>query len=210
MAFGASEKLRYAKRLTAALAYVALANLDRVSLTTLNDEVGLTLPPTRGKHRALTVFEFLRSLQPRGTTHLAPAIKTFVARNKRRGLAVLVSDGYDPDGFEQAINVLRYHRFEPLVLHVLDDRDARLTQIGDLCFYDCETGEEREVTVTPTVLQKYAQAYQSYLHSIEQFCVSKQIPYIAAHVGVPFEETVLRIFRRGGFLRLHLFLSEKK
>jgi hypothetical protein len=31
--------------------------------------------------------------------------------------------------------------------------------------------------------------------------VKNQVPYFAADVGVPFDELVLRVFRRGGFLR---------
>ena len=40
MSFGAPDtKLRYAKKLAAALSYIALANLDRVSIVTFSDEV---------------------------------------------------------------------------------------------------------------------------------------------------------------------------
>jgi hypothetical protein len=75
-------------------------------------------------------------------------MKTFVAQHKRRGLAVLVSDLYDPAGFERGINALRYKKFEPFVLHVVDPREARPELRGDVRVYDCETGDEREVTVT--------------------------------------------------------------
>jgi hypothetical protein len=51
---------------------------------------------TRGKARIFKVFRFLREESSRGTTDLGDAMKTFVAQNKRRGLAVLISDLYDP------------------------------------------------------------------------------------------------------------------
>ena len=41
-------------------------------------------------------------------------------QHKRRGLAVLLTDLYDPAGLERGINVLRYAKFEPFVLHVVD------------------------------------------------------------------------------------------
>src|SRR5690606_25239230 len=113
MGYGQPEKLRYAKRLVAALAYIALGNLDRVSVLTFADLVGARLPPTRGKNRVFKVFEFLRPLRADGRTGLADAMRTFVAQNKRRGVAALVSDLYDPQGFEQGINQLRYAKFEP-------------------------------------------------------------------------------------------------
>ena len=59
-----------------------------------------------------------------GKTELAECMKDFVTQNKRRGLAVVISDFYDPQGFEQGINTLRYYKFEPFVLQVYDLREA--------------------------------------------------------------------------------------
>ncbi len=201
MAFGDGQKLRYAKKVCAALAYVGLANLDRVSIVSTSDRVMERMPQTRGKARIFKVFRFLRELEPAGVTDLGDALKTFVAQNKRRGLAVLISDLYDPAGFERGINVLRYNKFDPFVVHVVDPREARPKLHGDVLLYDCETGDEREVTVTGKVLDRFADVYKSYTAEIERFCVSRQVPYIAADVNVPFEELILRVFRRGGFLK---------
>ena len=82
------------------------------------------MPPTRGKDRIFRVFDFLRTCDIGGKTELAECMKDFVAQNKRRGLAVVISDFYDPTGFEQGINVLRYNKFEPFVLQVYDMREA--------------------------------------------------------------------------------------
>jgi uncharacterized protein (DUF58 family) len=198
---GDAKKLRYGKRVCAALAYVGLANLDRVTIVSTTDKVLSRMPTTRGKARIFKVFRFLKELSPEGHTDLEDALKTFVAQNKRRGLAVLISDLYDPKGFERGINILRYNKFDPFVVHVTDKEDAKPKLSGDVLLYDCETGDEREVTVTAKVLERFAHAYEEYLADIERFCTSKQVPYIQADVTVPFDELILRVFRRGGFLR---------
>ncbi|MEZ4440365.1 MAG: DUF58 domain-containing protein [Polyangiaceae bacterium] len=201
MAFGDRLKLRYAKKLCAALAYVGLSNLDRVSIVTANDQLSGRMEPTRSKQRIFRVFRFLERVEADGQTDLETAVKTFVAQHKRRGLAVLISDLYDPAGFEKGINVLRYNKFEPFVLHVVNRRDAQPDLKGDLVIYDCETGEQREVTVTKKVLERYQEAYDSYLRRVERFCRTRQVAYFRADVDVPFDELILRVFRRGGFLR---------
>jgi len=195
------KKLAYAKKVVAALAYVGLANLDRVSIVTTSDRVMGRMPETRGKARIFKVFRFLREVRCEGQTDLGDAMKTFVAQNKRRGLAVLVSDLYDPRGFEKGINVLRYNKFDPFVVHVVDPADARPKLEGDVLVYDCETGDEREVTVTANVLRRFAEAHAAYLADVERFCATHQVPYVPASVEVPFDELILRVFRRGGFLR---------
>ncbi len=201
MGFGEGKKFDQARRLCAALAYVALANLDRVTIVSANDSIVARMPTTRGKGRIFKVFEFLRRIEPDGVTDLSDSLKTFVAQHKRRGLAVLISDLYDPAGFEHGINVLRYNKFEPYVLHLVDPEEAKPKLQGDVRIYDCETGDEREVTVTAKLLERMERAWNDYLVEVERFCTSRQVPYFVADVKTPFDELVLSVFRRGGFLR---------
>ncbi len=201
MAADGGKKFAYAKKVCAALAYVGLANLDRVSLVSTSDRVLGRMPTTRGKSRIFKVFRFLQELRPAGQTNLEDALKTFAAQNKKRGLAVLISDLYDPHGFERGINVLRYNQFDTCVIHVVDRNEARPKVKGDVLVYDCETGDEREVTVTPGLLSRFEKAYDAYCTDVEHFCASKRVPYVRADVGRPFDELILRVLRGGGFLR---------
>ena len=201
MGFGDGKKFDQARRLAAALAYVGLANLDRVTIVAATDEIVGRMPTTRGKGRIFKVFAFLRNAHTEGQTDLKDSLRTFVAQHKRRGLAVLISDLYDPAGFEHGINVLRYNKFEPYVLHIVDPSEARPTLKGDVRIYDCETGDEREVTVTQKMLERMERAWNDYKDEVERFCTTHQVPYFVANVDTPFDELVLQVFRRGGFLR---------
>lgn len=201
MGFGDGKKLRYAKQLAAALAYIGLANLDRITLVSTTDRITDRMPTARGKARIFKVFHFLRGVRAEGKTSLEDALKSFVAQHKRRGLVVLLSDLYDHQGFERGLNVLRYAKFEPFVLHILDASDATPKVHGDVRLYDCETGASREVTATPTLLSKFRAAYEQYLGEIRSFCAEHQVAYVAADVSMPFDELILRVLRQGGFVR---------
>ncbi len=65
---------------------------------------------------------------------------------------------------------------------------------------DNETGEVREVTVTPRVLERYAAAHAAYRKRIADFCTQKQVPFHAVETSVPFDEAILDILRRGGLV----------
>lgn len=200
MGFGGRKKFDQARRLAAALAYVGLANLDRVTIVGAGGDAPSAMPGTRGKGRIFKVFRYLEGLEPSGTTDLETSIKTFAAQHKRRGLALLISDLYDPAGFEGGINVLRYNKFEPYVLHVVDERESRPDLLGDVSVFDCETGERREVTVTSSVLERVQAAYGEYNQRIERFCTGRQVPYFRASTDVPFDQLVLNVLRRGGLI----------
>ncbi len=201
MGFGDGAKFDQARRLCAALAYVGLANLDRITVVGVGERLTARMPTTRGKGQIFKVFRFLGSLQPDARTDLGEALKTFVTQHKRRGLAVLLSDLYDPSGFEKGINVLRYNKFEPYVVHLVAPEEATPALKGDVRIYDCETGSEQEVTVTDAMLQRLKNAFDSYSQDIVDYCVKNQVPYFRADTQTPFDEQVLRVFRKGGFLR---------
>jgi uncharacterized protein (DUF58 family) len=194
-------KLHYAMQVGAALSYVGLANLDRVAILPFASKLIDRLPPSRGKNRIFRVFEFLRSCDIGGQTQLAECMKTFVAQNKRRGLAVVISDFYDPVGFEQGLNTLRYNKFEPFVLQVYDQREAEPKLAGDLALVDCETGDVREVTVSKALLEAYQREHEKYCKELEAYCTKYAMPFFRTTTAIPFDQLVLKIFRSGGFLR---------
>jgi uncharacterized protein (DUF58 family) len=201
MRTGTPPKIDYARQVVAALAYVGLANLDRVSILALGGQSNARLPPTRGKGRIFKVFDFLTNLSPTGATDLHGGLSAFVHETKRRGVAVVVSDFYDPAGYEEAINLLRYHRFEPFVLQIHDYREAHPTQVGDLELYDTETGDVREVTISPRILREFEREHQALTDGIDAFCSARGIPCFRADTRTPFDEIILRVFREGGFLK---------
>jgi len=201
MLIGQPLKLHYAMQIAAALAYIGLANLDRVGLIPFANEIKGRIAPARGKRRIFKILEFLRGVPAGGSTDLARCVNAFVHQNKRRGLVVVLSDFYDPEGFQAGLNALRHNRFEPFAVQIYDQNEARPELHGDLTIVDCETGETQDVTISPSHLAQYRQAYERYCNEIREFCSSRAIPYFRTHTGVPFDDLILKIFRTGGFLR---------
>lgn len=201
MATHDSAKLNQAVQVAAALAYVGLSGLDRVSVITLGEKVSGRLPATRGKQRVFRVLEFLSEIEAEGRTNLGQALKSFIAQNKRRGMAVLLSDLFDPEGFEAGINVLRFNKFDPVVIQLVDERDHDGKLTGDLRLVDVETGEGREVSMNPQVQRKLLEETRKRQADIERFCASRGVPHFPVSVTTPFDEVVLSVLRAGGLLR---------
>ncbi|MBL8680670.1 MAG: DUF58 domain-containing protein [Myxococcales bacterium] len=196
MAYGEPSKFDHARKLAAAMAYVGLANLDRVALLAVSTKVDKTLPSTRGKGRIFKIFDFLRGVRAAGETALADAARQFTTQQKRRGIAIIITDLYDPAGFERGINAIRYRKYEPMVIHVLDPRESDPGARGDVTLVDVETGESREITLTDGMVKAYKEEHEKWRKEIDDFCKTRQVPYVAADMTKPFEEQVLYLFRR--------------
>jgi len=202
MGLGTPPKLDLAMQVGAALGYVGLANLDQVAMTPIADSLGDGLPPARGKAQILPMLRFLDGVQAGGRTSLAGALRAFLARRRRqrRGLVILISDFYDPAGYREALDLLRYHRYEIVVIQISAADEARPSLRGDVTVRDVETGEERELTVSPAALEACARRHAALVRGLEAFCRERAIPCFPVISDVPFDSVVLRVFRAGGLL----------
>ena len=200
MTYGDPEKLLYAKRVAAALAYIGLSNLDRVSITAFTDTDQERLPTERGKGKIFTLLDFLDRIDGAGATNLQTAFHNFVHTTKRRGLVVLISDLFDPRGFTNGLNVLKFQKHDLFIIHIIDEREAEPTLLGDYHLVDVETDQLRPVTVNESHIKRYKALFQKYCDDLDRYCVQREIGFIRTTTQLPFDELILRIFRMGGFV----------
>ncbi len=199
MAFGTPPKFDFARQVGAALAYIALADLDRVAIVAFAGDIVADFPLTRGKARILSLLKFLENLPAEGSvTDLARVATGFVHRSQRRGLAVVISDLYDPAGFQRGIDILRHHRYEPHVVQIYDRKEAEPDLRGDVELYDVETGTLRKVTVTERNLRQYRELFGRFQESIQQYCNTYGIGCTRTSTEIPFDELILKMMRVAG------------
>jgi uncharacterized protein (DUF58 family) len=201
MGFGDPVKFDYARQVAAALGYIALADLDRVAVIAYAGDIVADLPLTRGKGRILSMLKFLEGLQTQGTvTDLSRVVTNFVHRGQRRGLAVVLSDLFDPKGFQGGLDLLRHHRYEPHVVHIVDRRDADPSFKGDVELQDIESGTIRKVTITERNLRQYRKIFAAFVESVQTYCNAYGIGGTMAATEIPFDELLLRMMRAAGAL----------
>ena len=202
MATGRPPKFDHARRLVAALGYVGLASLERVEILAIGSgAVQAHLKAGRGKSRLLSVLDFLRRLSPAGPTDLEAGASAFLPHAARAGLAILVSDLFDPAGYQRPFLELQAGGFEPWCLHVTDRADVGPEAAGELAVEDAETGETMAVHLGPEGRARLAEAARTYAEEVRAFCLERSIGYAAAPTDLAVDTLVLNVLRRGGFLR---------
>lgn len=211
MDWGAPNKLAYAARLAGALGYIALAGLDRVTVTILGlngPAARRHLPPLRGKRSALTLFEFLQSLPAQDAkmqyakTPGAPAIAlgAYAANTPQPGALLLLSDLMD-DGWKAALNRLAGRGFEVSLLHILSPDELQPELQGDFRLIDSETEAEVEISANFDTLQSYRQALRDWQASWRSFCAARQMHYLPVETSQPLEELLFARLPQQGVLR---------
>jgi len=189
-------KFDYAKKVAAALGYIGLKNLDRVGGAAFSSALQAPLDLGRGRTQILRLFGFLNRLSCAGPTDLRAAIRKFTALFPQPGLAVVVSDLFDPAGWREAVEELARKKYQVLVIHILDEEEQRPGFLGDVTLVDAEGSRERPLFVDAELARRFQEELAGYFRDIETACASLGIDYLRTTTRVPFDEFVLTSLRQ--------------
>lgn len=193
-------KLDYAKRVAAALAYVGLSNLDKVHMVVYADGIIEELPAQRTKSQIFNIFRFLNAVVPSHETNAGRAFHRFFGASRRRGIVVVISDFFDPNGVGHAFDVVRYQRQDLLAVHVITPEDSAPPLNGEITLVDRETDWNQDITITPGLLNAYQEVFTEYCDEIERYCTLYGFGYMRTVTDFPFEDLIMQVMRSGRFL----------
>jgi len=137
-------KRELAAEVACLLAFSAIRNNDKVGLLLFSDRVELFIPPKKGRSHTLRIIREILFFEPagRGT---APALALDYLNKvvTRRAVVFFVSD-FQTGDFSRELSVSgRRHDF--IAVHVQDQREEMLPNVGIITLEDAETGEQIEI-----------------------------------------------------------------
>ena len=140
----AQSKRELAAEVACLLAFSAIRNNDKVGLILFTDRVELFIPPKKGRSHTLRLIREIMFFQQGGRgTDPALALDYLNKIVTRRAVVFFISDFQAPD-FSHALAVSgRRHDF--IAIHVQDEREKVLPNIGIITLEDAETGEQIEI-----------------------------------------------------------------
>jgi uncharacterized protein (DUF58 family) len=153
--FGQPTKLSVAKRLAAAIGYMALASSERAQVVVAGDGLVRVNEPLRGRG---TLARLLREIDVAGSergTDLASAIDGTVLRAPRPGMLVVLSDFLDSGPFEAALGRAAAAGHDVAMMQVLSPEELDPPWEGDLALEDAETHEVLDVTLDDQAREAY-------------------------------------------------------
>ena len=200
MGFGEPTKARAARDLAAAFGYVGLLGGDAVTSVRL----GRREPPPaalRGRAAYGRLAAWLaRDSNEASPQGLAPALRAFAASRARTGVAIVLSDGLDPDA-PAAFRALVGRGHEVWFVQVLSDLDLDPDLEGDLRLIDGEGGSPTEITANSSTLRAYRENLLRHNDALAQAALRGGGRYALVRAGTPLESVLRDILKREGWVR---------
>ncbi|MSP23773.1 MAG: DUF58 domain-containing protein [Myxococcales bacterium] len=194
--FGTPTKLAVAVRLSAALAYMALAQTERTQLVVCRDGGVRDQLPARGRGGIPGVLRQLEAIEAGGAVELARAVDTVVRKSGRPGMLVVASDFLDASPYSSALSRAVQAGHDVVLLHVVAEEELDPQDEGDLAFEDAETGALVEVTLDVATIEAYLRRFAGLCASLRAFAKKHRATYVRVVTGEALESAVRRVVSR--------------
>lgn len=195
MDYGLNNKRAMALKIVAALSYIAINNLDRVNITTLDSGNINQLKQVSGSKAFENMLNNLEKIEFKGTTKLSESIKKRPIKSK--GVSVIVSDFLDNNGLEDLEEGLKYLAFKNqqiLLVQILSKEEINPEGLGEVSFIDSESNEEVKLSLTEAVIKEYKNTLKSYQEKIETMAKKYGGKFIVVDSSMEIEEVILSEF----------------
>ena len=198
---GSPSKDITAKKIAAALSYICLSNLDKIGLMAFSNKIDKIKPPARGKKQYLEVLKFFQSLKPTNRTDVNGSLQEYAAICKNPGIAIIISDFFDPQGYQDGLKALAYRDFDINLIHVMSHEELEWSKTGNLLLNDCETGEKKVIFVDQNFLDIYRKKINNFIAGIRRHCRHRGVNYYLCNTRIPFENLLTDYLSRGALFR---------
>jgi uncharacterized protein (DUF58 family) len=145
---GAS-KLRHGVFASAAIAYLAIKDKNRVALATFSNFINDFIGFGKTTKHLYAIFDVLVNVKPYGNTDIEYSVLRVLPHIKSRSLVMIMTDMSDePESMRRAFELLTLNGHKVIVFHIYDPEMYRLPEGVDvITFRDPSTGKEMKLNV---------------------------------------------------------------
>lgn len=192
------EKAKYAISLAAALGFLAVRNMDKVSFHLLKegkaeDPFGIIV----GKNKFFGAIGQLEKIKFEGEADFAASIPRTPHTGTNDGLSIIISDFFTDNDWKAGINYLLYKRRQVLMLQVLtrEERDPLYSGRFNLIDSESQVLEDYRnlrIRISRSMLEEYSETVAEEIENITRFCVSRGITFLSFDTEERIEKAIFK------------------
>ncbi|WP_255450454.1 DUF58 domain-containing protein [Skermania sp. ID1734] len=178
----------------AAVTHLTSGGGNRIGAIVATGHQTIRIPARSGRTHAQSMLRKIATTPhaPDGVRgDLKSAIEALRRPQRKRGLAVVISDFLGPIDWRRSLRAISA-RHDLLAVEVLDPRDLELPDVGDVVLHDPESGRTREFTVSPQLRADFAEAAARHREQVEQSLRSCGAPVLTLRTDRDWITDVVR------------------
>jgi uncharacterized protein (DUF58 family) len=200
------DKAAYTVGIAAALGYLSVHNMDKVSFKLINGETSEDPFGTIvGKRAFFDAISSLEGLSFDGECDLRSAIINAPNPGNNDGLTVIISDFFTDSDWKKAVDYLCYKKRQVLLVQVMtsDERDPLYT--GRVNLVDSESvaiddEKNMKMKIDRASQNAYEEAMRDLIEDLHQFCNSRGAAFVSVCTDQPIERVLFKELLKVGIM----------
>jgi uncharacterized protein (DUF58 family) len=200
------EKANYTIGIAAALGYLSVHNMDKVSFNLIrgNDAENKrgTIVGKRAFFDAISTFD---TLEFDGESDICKAITSCPNLGSNDGLTVIISDFFTDSNWKKAVDFLCFKKKQVLLIQVMTPDEIEPAYDGRIHLIDAEAGGIEDMKNLKLKINKsnhlaYAEALADMQNDLKSFCVSRGADFITVSTDQPLEKMLFKELLKVGIM----------
>lgn len=199
-------KAAYAVSVAAALGFLSVHNMDKVSFklikeSSVEDPFGTII----GKNTFFRAISILENIDFSEDANISEAVTSCVNTGSNNGLSVIISDFLTRKDWKKAIDNLTYKKRQVLVLQLLSPDEVDPAYSGRVNLIDVESGDigdprNMKLKITRSLQLAYQEALRDLKADIKSFCTSRGADFISVTTDKPIERMLFGELLKAGIM----------
>lgn len=190
-----AQKVDIGKEIAGVLTLSAIKEQNRVGLMTFSDQKEKYVKSGKGVKHGYAIITELYKHKPESTrTNIDIGIKKALEIIRKKSVMILISDFID-EGYEPRLRLLA-KKHDLVVIHLKDDRETQLPNLGIVPVFDKESRKTVWVnTSSAGFRKKLEKTYSGNKDELERFCRKNQINYLEINTKDNYVPQLIKLFK---------------
>ncbi len=190
-----AQKVDVGKEIASVLTLSAVKEQNRVGLICFSDQKEKFVKSGKGNKHGYAIIHELYNLKPKsGKTNISKAIALALEAINKKSVVILISDFIDTD-YEKNLRTLS-NKHDLVVIHLKDDRETNLPNLGIIPVYDKESRKTVWVnTSSRDFRNKLEKRYSTNKDDLQMFCRKHQINYVEINTKDYYIPQLIKLFK---------------
>jgi uncharacterized protein (DUF58 family) len=200
------EKANYTVGVAAALGYLSVHNMDKVSFKLMNgDKAEDSFGTIVGKRAFFNAISSLENLEFDGETDIYKAVTSSPGIGTNDGLAVIISDFFTDSDWKKAVDYLAYKRKQVVLIQVMTPEETDPSYSGRVNLIDIESAgmedpKNMKLKIDRSNHAAYDQALHDHMEDLRTFSASRGAEFISVSTEYPLEKMLFKELLKVGIL----------
>jgi uncharacterized protein (DUF58 family) len=196
--FGTQKQLKkyQAAEIAAVLSFSAILNNDKIGVIFFSDKIEKFIPPKKGRKHILRIIRELLDFEPESSkTDITEALRFLTNAMKKRCTAFVISDFMAPDYSEALKIAARKH--DLVALHLYDNRETNLPDIGLIQVHDAETGAKTWIdSSSKTIRNNYNKWWLNKEAERKERFKKAGVDFVSISTDIDYVKPLMALFKK--------------